>query len=243
MKYPEVLRMHGFGARASLLSSGAFLAFSCLLSAADTTTAANKPVTFTKDIAPIFQEKCEACHRKDSMAPMSLVTYQEVRPWAKSIKERVVVSARCRRGISIRRSAFRNFQNDRSLNDEQIATIVRWVDAGAPMGDPKDMPPPKQFPDENTWQLAKTYGEPDLIIKSRYLHDAGGGSGSMVAADDGNPVDRAALGARGRNAAGDSGRPQDYASRDRLSVADGTEDGERSWLRTIRSARSPAAAF
>ena len=55
----------------------AFLAFSGLLVAAD------GPLTFTKDIAPIFQEKCESCHRKDSMAPMSLVTYQEVRPWAR----------------------------------------------------------------------------------------------------------------------------------------------------------------
>ena len=52
--------------------------------------AANKPVTFAKDIVPIFQEKCQDCHRKDSMAPMSLVTYEETRPWARSIKERVV---------------------------------------------------------------------------------------------------------------------------------------------------------
>ena len=52
--------------------------------------AAEKPVTFAKDIAPIFQAKCQNCHRKDSMAPMSLVTYEETRPWAKSIKERVI---------------------------------------------------------------------------------------------------------------------------------------------------------
>jgi hypothetical protein len=161
MIHPELLRMPGIGVRAPL----ALLAFSCLLSAADTTTAANKPVTFTKDIAPIFQEKCEACHRKDSMAPMSLVTYQEVRPWAKSIKERVVVRQMPPWHLD-KTVGVQNFQNDRSLNNDQIATIVRWVDAGAPMGDPKDMPPPKQFPNENTWQLAKTYGEPDLIIKS-----------------------------------------------------------------------------
>src|SRR5262249_20755487 len=58
------------------------------------------------------------------------------------------------------------FQNDRSLNDAQIATIVRWVDAGAPMGDPKDMPAPKKFPEDDGWQLAKVYGQPDLVLKS-----------------------------------------------------------------------------
>jgi hypothetical protein len=143
----------------------AVLACSSLLSAADTTTAAAKPVTFAKDIAPIFQEKCEACHRKDSMAPMSLVTYQEVRPWAKSIKERVATHQMPPWHLD-KTVGIQNFQNDRSLNNEQIATIVRWVDAGAPMGDAKDMPPPKQFPDENSWKLAKTYGQPDMIIKS-----------------------------------------------------------------------------
>ncbi|HML18329.1 MAG TPA: hypothetical protein VK419_14965, partial [Bryobacteraceae bacterium] len=56
--------------------------------------------------------------------------------------------------------------NDRSLSDAQIAAIVRWVDEGSPMGDAKDMPPPKQWPHENEWQLAEKYGQPDLIIKS-----------------------------------------------------------------------------
>jgi hypothetical protein len=137
----------------------AFLAFSGLL------VAAEAPVTFTKDIAPIFQEKCESCHRKDSMAPMSLVTYQEARPWAKSIKERVALRQMPPWHLD-KTVGIQEFKNDRSLSDAQIATIVRWVDAGAPMGDLKDMPPPKQFPGENTWQLAKVYGEPDLIIKS-----------------------------------------------------------------------------
>jgi hypothetical protein len=135
-----------------------FVTFSGLLAAAP-------PVTFTKDIAPIFQEKCEACHRKDSMAPMSLVTYQEVRPWAKSIKERVALRQMPPWHLD-KTVGIQQFKNDRSLSEQQISTIVRWVDAGAPMGDLKDMPPPKQFPGENTWQLAKVYGEPELIIKS-----------------------------------------------------------------------------
>ena len=138
-----------------------FVAFSGVLFAADA------PVTFTKDIAPIFQEKCEACHRKDSMAPMSLVTYQEVRPWAKSIRERVSRRARCRRGISIRPSGIQEFKNDRSLSDAQIATIVKLGGfRRAAWATQRTCRLPRHGPSEDTWQLAKTYGEPDLVIKS-----------------------------------------------------------------------------
>ena len=128
--------------------------------------AANKPVTFTKDIVPIFQEKCQDCHRNDSMAPMSLVTYEETRPWARSIKERVVTHQMPPWHLD-KTVGIQHFQNDRSLSDEQVETIARWVDAGAPQGDPKDMPPAKQFPDDNTWALQKVYRRPpDMIIKS-----------------------------------------------------------------------------
>ena len=121
--------------------------------------------TFAKDIAPIFQEKCQACHRRDSMAPMSLVTYEETRPWAKAIKERVATRQMPPWHLD-KTVGIQSFQNDRSLSDDQIATIVRWADAGAPPGDSRDMPPPKSWPNENEWQLAKQYGQPDLIIKS-----------------------------------------------------------------------------
>src|SRR5579872_2133850 len=107
-----------------------------------------KTITFTKDIAPIFQAKCEECHRKDSMAPMSLVTYQEARPWARSIKERVAQRQMPPWHLD-KTVGIQKFQNDRSLSDEQIATIVKWVDSGAAQGDPKDMPPPKQWPNED----------------------------------------------------------------------------------------------
>jgi hypothetical protein len=127
--------------------------------------ATNPPLTFTKDIAPIFQAKCEVCHRPGSMAPMSLVTYAETRPWAKAIRERVATRQMPPWHLD-KTVGIQHFQNDRSLSDEQIATIVHWVDAGSPMGDPKDMPPPKQWPNEDEWQLAKQYGQPDLIIKS-----------------------------------------------------------------------------
>ena len=100
--------------------------------------------TFTKDIAPIFQQKCETCHRPDSMAPMSLVTYEEARPWARSIKTRV--EARQMPPWSIDKTVgIQDFKNDRSLNDDQIATIINWIDKGAPKGDMKDMPAPAQW--------------------------------------------------------------------------------------------------
>jgi mono/diheme cytochrome c family protein len=129
------------------------------------TAASAPPVTFTKDIVPIFQEKCQACHRKDSMAPMSLVTYEETRPWAKAIKQRVATRNMPPWHLD-KTVGIQKFQNDASLSDEQIATIVKWVDAGAPQGNPKDMPPAKQWPTDDGWKLSKQFGEPDLVLKS-----------------------------------------------------------------------------
>ncbi len=124
----------------------------------------NSP-TFSKDIAPIFQEKCDSCHRAGSIAPMSLLTYQETRPWAKAIKDRVATRQMPPWHID-KTVGIQEFANDRSLNDQQIATIVKWVDSGAPQGNPSDMPPPVKWNDDLTWQLAKTYGEPELVLKS-----------------------------------------------------------------------------
>jgi hypothetical protein len=96
---------------------------------------------------------------------MSLITYQEVRPWAKAIKERVIQRQMPPWHID-RTVGVRNFKYDMSLSDEQIQTVARWVDAGAPLGDPKDLPPPKQWPQDNDWRAAKELGPPDLVIKS-----------------------------------------------------------------------------
>src|SRR5207253_5693703 len=122
-------------------------------------------VTFTRDIAPIFQNKCEACHRADSMAPMSLVTYDEARPWARAIRTRVASRQMPPWHID-KTVGIQQFKNDRSLSDEQIETILKWVDSGAPMGDPKDMPAPRQWPSDQTWTFAEQFGPPDLIVKS-----------------------------------------------------------------------------
>jgi hypothetical protein len=140
----------------------AALAVMCALPA----IASAQTPTFTKDIAPIFQDKCEACHRPDSIAPMSLKTYAEVRPWLKSIQARVADRQMPPWQID-RTVGIQKFKNDRSLSDEQLDTVMKWIAAGAPQGDPKDMPAPKTWPDEG-WNFAPMFGqkEPDLIIKS-----------------------------------------------------------------------------
>ena len=96
---------------------------------------------------------------------MSLVSYEEARPWAKSIRQRVITRNMPPWHLD-KTVGIQEFQNDRSLSDSQIATIVRWVDSGSPMGNAKDMPPPKDFPEDKGWQLAKVYGQPDLVLKS-----------------------------------------------------------------------------
>jgi hypothetical protein len=121
--------------------------------------------TFTKDIAPVFQAKCESCHRPNSIAPMSLVTWEDARPWARAIRARV--ASRQMPPWHIDKSVgIQHFENDRSLNDQQIDAIVKWVAAGAPKGDPKDMPPPVRWPSEQQWNFKPAYGEPDLILRS-----------------------------------------------------------------------------
>src|SRR5580698_9153679 len=125
----------------------------------------NTPVTFAKDVAPIFQEKCQSCHRPGYIAPMSLVTYEESRPWAKAIRERVITQQMPPWHID-KTVGIQEFKNDRSLNAGQIDTIVRWVDGGALKGDPKDMPPAKEWPDDSVWNFASQFGPPDLIVKS-----------------------------------------------------------------------------
>jgi mono/diheme cytochrome c family protein len=139
-----------------------------VLAAAAPAIAADTPakVTFSKDVAPIFQQKCQTCHQPNSIAPMSLISYQESRPWARSIRERV--STRQMPPWHIDKSVgVQKFKNDMSLSDEQIDTIVKWVDAGAPQGDPKDMPPPVPVQTDNQWQAVRDgFGEPDLVVKS-----------------------------------------------------------------------------
>jgi hypothetical protein len=114
--------------------------------------------TFSRDVAPIFQRSCERCHRSGTVAPMSLQRYEEVRPWVKSIRRRV--ASREMPPWHIDRS-IGEYEPDPSLSDAEISTIVRWVEAGAPQGDPDHLPPPIDWPDDESWQ----YGEPDLVVE------------------------------------------------------------------------------
>jgi hypothetical protein len=104
--------------------------------------ASAQPVTFSKDVAPILQKACQNCHRPGAIAPMSLLTYNDVRPWARSIKQRVVGREMPPWYID-RHIGITKFKDDPSLTDAEIATIVKWVDAGAPAGNPGDMPKPR----------------------------------------------------------------------------------------------------
>src|SRR5207245_11549198 len=92
--------------------------------------ATHRQVTFAKDVAPILQQKCQECHQPNSIAPMSLITYQEVRPYALAIKDRV--AARQMPPWHIDRSVgVQKFKNDMSLTDQQVNTIIAWLDGGA----------------------------------------------------------------------------------------------------------------
>jgi len=145
-----------------VLAVSACLTFVAPAFAADTPA---KP-TFSKDVAPIFQAKCQECHQPNSIAPMSLVTYQDARPWARSIKERVATRQMPPWHID-RSVGVQKFKNDMSLTDDQVETIVRWVDGGSPQGDPKDLPPAKPLVTDNEWQAVRDgFGKPDLVVKS-----------------------------------------------------------------------------
>jgi hypothetical protein len=112
--------------------------------------------TFSEDVAPIFYRSCVSCHRPGEIGPMSLISYSDVRPWARSIREKV--------GSRVMPPwhadpHYGTFRNDRSLSQTEVATIVSWVDAGARQGDPADLPPMPQFADG--WQI----GQPDAVFE------------------------------------------------------------------------------
>jgi len=124
---------------------------------------AKPQVTFTRDIAPILQRSCQGCHRPDSLAPMSLLTYEDARPYAASIKRRTAI--RWRQGTMppwyIEKDiGIQHYKNDISLSDDEVAKVAAWVDGGAPRGKPDDMPPPKPFADGKAWSI----GTPDLVV-------------------------------------------------------------------------------
>src|SRR5665213_2702734 len=118
--------------------------------------AANTPtVTFNKDVLPILQANCQQCHRPGEVAPMSLLTYKDARPWAKAIKSAIVTQ---KMPPWFADPKVGHFANDRRLSEAQIRTLVSWVDNGAPEGDAKDRPAPRTF--QQGWNL-----KPDMVIE------------------------------------------------------------------------------
>ena len=149
------------GAGPSALAVGAVLILrGTAMHAADAATP-----TFTKDVAPIIQQKCESCHRAEGMAPMSLATYEDARPFLKSIAQKVGTRQMPPWDID-RTVGIQKFKNDRSLTDDQVETIMKWANNGAPKGDPKDMPAAINWPDGQGWMGQAKFGTPDLVLKS-----------------------------------------------------------------------------
>lgn len=138
-------------------------AFALATSGASWAEPARNP-TFMKDVLPILQENCQTCHRPSGInmsgmvAPMSLMTYEEVRPWAKSIAK--IVDMRQMPPWHASPEFWGKFRNERVLTQDEIATIVAWVEQGAKRGNPQDAPAPMQF-SETGWNL----GAPDLIVE------------------------------------------------------------------------------
>ena len=142
------------------LSLAAIVLCSALLMVPGASAQSAQEPTFANDIAPILYESCVNCHRPGQIAPMSLINYDEVRPWARSIKNKVESRAMPPWHLD-RRIGVQGFKNDPSLTDAQVAMIARWVDNGAPQGNPADTPVPPEFAPADAWQI----GEPDLVVR------------------------------------------------------------------------------
>jgi mono/diheme cytochrome c family protein len=125
-----------------------------------------RDITYSRDVAPIFQESCVSCHQPESIGPMSLTSYEQVRPYAQLIKRKV--ESRDMPPFQLDTNiGIQEIKGDWRLSKEQIATIAAWVDAGAPQGDPADMPHAKETTDALGWTLADQLGrQPELVVKS-----------------------------------------------------------------------------
>src|SRR6185295_15981378 len=130
------------------------LLVAALLGLPSAAVAADAPVTFTKDVAPILYKSCVECHRPTMFAPMSLMTYEETRPWARAIRQKVVKREMPPWSAD---APIGHFKNDPRLSQQEVDTIVSWVDGGAARGDDRDMPKAPVFAEG--W----TIGKPDAV--------------------------------------------------------------------------------
>jgi hypothetical protein len=144
---------------------GILLATPAALGAQRASSPSAAPPTFTKDVAPILYKSCVSCHRPGQIAPMSLLTYESARPYARSIKDRVTKREMPPWHLD-KTVGIREYKDDPSLSDGQIQTISRWVDGGAPQGNAADLPAAPTFPSDDEWSI----GKPDLIVSApKYL--------------------------------------------------------------------------
>ena len=116
---------------------------------------ASDEVTFNKDVLQVLQDNCQVCHRPGEMAPMSFMTYEDVRPWARAIRQAVITGEM---PPWFAEEGHRPFLNDRTLSDTELRTLVAWAEGGALEGNPTDKPEPREFVDG--WNL-----EPDMIVE------------------------------------------------------------------------------
>ena len=121
--------------------------------------------TYSQEVSRIIQDNCQICHQPGQIGPMSFTSYEEVRPWAPLIKLRVeqreMPPYQYDSDVGVQ-----ELHNDWRLSQADIDTISAWVDAGAPLGNPEDLPPPRQYPAIGEWRLAGELGPPDHVIKS-----------------------------------------------------------------------------
>jgi hypothetical protein len=141
--------------RLSLFAAGGCIALA-LVGSNNVSGAGNTPLTFSKDIAPIFFKNCVGCHRPGEIAPMSLITYKEVRPWAKAIREKIATREMPPWHPD---PQYGKWENDRRLTQKEIDTVLAWIDGGVAEGNAKDLPPLPKL--ASGWQI----GEPDIVFQ------------------------------------------------------------------------------
>ena len=141
-----------------------FLLIGCLMIPVLSASAQTSP-TFTADIAPILYEKCASCHNPTGIGPMPLLEYADAKTWAPLISLKVQAREMPPWHLD-KTTGIQDYQNDISLSDEQIATIVAWVEGGSLEGDPADRPPLPQLSSGDEWQTAALLGPPDFVVKS-----------------------------------------------------------------------------
>jgi hypothetical protein len=141
------------------------LSLFCAVALTPALAGAQEAPTYAKEVSRIIQDNCQICHQPGQIGPMSFTSYEEVRPWAPLISMRVadreMPPYQYDHDIGVQ-----ELKGDWRMNQEDIDTIVAWVDAGAPMGNPEELPPPKEYPQVGEWRLGEELGPPDHIVKS-----------------------------------------------------------------------------